>query len=64
MIVDVDSDACLGYALCVGIAPEYYELDEDGTAQVLRTRVEPEDGDRLRETAAICPQLAIHLTDG
>lgn len=63
MDVNVDVDACLGYAICVGIAPEYFELDQDGTAQVTKARVEPPDEDRMREAAAVCPQLAIRLIE-
>lgn len=63
MKIEVDLDSCRGYALCVGMAPEYYEINEDGVAHCLKADVEPGDEDRIRDTAAICPQLAISLTE-
>lgn len=64
MKIEVDLNTCLGYAICVGIAPDYYELDENGIARVLKIDVATEDENRVRETAAVCPQLAIHTKEG
>lgn len=63
MDIEVDAEECRGYALCVGIAPEYYEIDDNGVARLLKTEVAPGDEEAIRETAAICPQLAIRLTE-
>ena len=63
MKIEVDLDACRSYALCVGIAPDYFELDDDGILRVLRSPVAPEDEDRVREAALVCPTLAIKLID-
>lgn len=63
MKIEVDLEACRGYALCVGIAPEYYEIDENGLACIRKVTVEPGDEDQVRETAAVCPTLAINLVE-
>ena len=63
MKVEVDLGACRSYAICVGIAPDVFELDEDGVLVVLRSDVAPGDEDRVREAALACPTQAILLTD-
>lgn len=63
MRVEVDATECRGYAICVGIAPEHFELDDEGLARTLSADVEPEDEDRVREAATSCPTLAIRVTE-
>lgn len=63
MKIEVDLVACRSYAICVGIAPEYFELDEDGIVRLLRADVAPGDEDRVREAALGCPQLAIKIVE-
>jgi ferredoxin len=57
----VDHDVCIGSAICVSIAPEVFELDNQGLSQA----VNPEAGtdDLLREAAENCPSQAIVLED-
>lgn len=63
MRVEVDVNECRGYAICVGIAPEYFELDDDGLARTLSADVDSQDEDRVREAATSCPTLAIRITE-
>lgn len=63
MEVQVDLGACRSYAICVGIAPDVFELDEDGVLVVLRSTVEEGDEDRVREAALACPTQAILLKE-
>lgn len=53
----VDKEACQGHAVCVGIAPEVFELDDDG----LSTVKDPEGADESTIQQAIdgCPVNAI-----
>lgn len=57
----VDRDFCMGSGICVGIAPEVFELDSEGLSQA----VNPDAGadDLLREAAESCPGQAIVLED-
>jgi ferredoxin len=57
----VDRDVCIGSAMCVSIAPEVFELDDEGLSRV----VNPDAGDEdlLREAAENCPMQAIILED-
>jgi ferredoxin len=62
MRVVVDLTRCQGYANCVAVAPEIFDLDEaTGQAQVLQ----PEPGEELHGAAeaaiAGCPVQAISV---
>ncbi len=55
----IDRRKCTGEALCVGIAPEVFDLDEEGIAIV----IDPEGADEetLMEAVESCPTEAITL---
>jgi ferredoxin len=63
MKVRVNSEICAGFGICLGIAPEVFELHEDGYAIVLVSEVKPEDEDTMRLAASQCPAQAIFLSD-
>jgi ferredoxin len=63
MKIEVNATECRGYAICVGIAPAYFELDDEGIAVVPHGDVDPSDEDQVREAALVCPTLAIRVTD-
>lgn len=58
--IEVDKNACISVATCVEIAPETFELDENGKAQVIA-----KDGDDevILEAAKSCPVDAIKVFD-
>jgi ferredoxin len=61
--VVVDHDECEANAVCVGIAPEMFELDDD---EVLHIFVEEPDGELLtkaREAVDSCPKRALFVKD-
>ena len=61
--VVVDPDECEANAVCVGIAPEVFDLDDD---EVLHILVETPDGellDRAREAVDSCPKRALFLRE-
>lgn len=53
----VDKETCQGHAVCVALAPEVFELDEDGKSSVKN----PEGADEATIQQAIdgCPVDAI-----
>ena len=63
MKVRVNSQICAGFGICLGIAPEVFELHEDGYAIVLVSEVKPEDEDAMRRAASQCPSQAISLSE-
>ena len=59
--VVVDHDECEANAVCVGIAPEIFDLDDD---EVLHILVEEPDGElatRAREAVDSCPKRALFI---
>ncbi len=63
MKVHINSEVCAGFGLCIGIAPETFELHDDGYAIVLASDVKPEDEDAIRRAANQCPAQAIILVE-
>ena len=63
MKVHVNSQICAGFGICLGIAPEIFELHDDGYAIVLVSEVKPEDEDAMRRAARQCPSQAIFLSE-
>jgi ferredoxin len=63
MKVHVNSEVCAGFGICLGIAPDVFELHDDGYAVVLVSEVKPEDEDLMRRAASQCPAQAISFTE-
>ena len=63
MIASVDRTKCCGYAMCVEVAPEVYQLDDSGYACVVPDIVPPDMADAARRGARACPQAAIRVTE-
>ena len=63
MRVVVDRDRCEGNAVCVGIAPELFGLDDEDYAFVTSDPI-PADQEELAEQAiAECPRAALTRKD-
>lgn len=63
MRVVVDRDRCEGNAICVGIAPDLFVLDEDDYVMVTKDPI-PADEEALAEQAiADCPRAALSRKD-
>ena len=63
MKVHVNSQICAGFGICLGIAPEVFELHEDGYAIVLVSEVPRELENTVRAAVSQCPSGAISLSD-
>lgn len=63
MRVEVDLDRCEGNAVCVGIAPDLFDLDDDDYA-VMKVAEIPADQEQLAAQAvAECPRAALIRKD-
>ena len=58
----IDRKACIGIATCVVIAPDAFDLDDEGIA-IIKEGAEKLDDNKLLMAAQSCPVLAIHLFD-
>lgn len=63
MKVRVDRDICAGFGVCLGLAPEVFELHDDGYAIVLVDEVPAEFEEAVRKAVIQCPSNAISLSD-
>lgn len=63
MKIVVDRSVCQGHALCAGVAPDLYTLDDEGYSNVGEVDV-PEGREELaRRGMQACPERAISLVD-
>lgn len=64
MKVRVDEDRCEGQAVCVGLAPQVFELgDDDEFVQVTVDDVPSGREARVRKAAAKCPMAALTIEE-
>jgi ferredoxin len=63
MKVVVDFDLCESNALCMGVAPEVFEVREDDFLYILDENPSEELRPKLEEAVAACPRAAIKLVD-
>jgi ferredoxin len=61
--VKADFDLCEANGLCVGFAPDVFELDDDDYLQILTEDVTPENEGRVRQAVASCPKAALSIED-
>jgi ferredoxin len=61
MRVGVDRDRCVGSGTCEALAPDVFEVDDDGVLVVLRD--EPAEGEQadVRGAVSACPTRALTL---
>ena len=64
MRVHADRDSCISAGQCVMSAPDVFDQDEDdGVVSVKVAAPPPELTDDVRRAAAMCPAMAITLTE-
>lgn len=63
MRVHVDPDTCQGHARCYALAPELFDVDDEGYSHEIGDGiVRPELIEKARLAVANCPEEAITLT--
>ena len=63
MKVKADFDLCESNAICVGIAPDVFEVDDDDYLQILTEDVTDENRARIEQAVASCPKAALSIVD-
>ena len=65
MRVTVDRALCEANALCAGLVPEVFSVDEEDELTILTPNgeVAPDLVDRVREAVRCCPRMALSLED-
>jgi ferredoxin len=60
--VDADFDLCQSNAVCMGIAPEVFEVRDDGYLYILQENPPEAVMSRVHEAVAACPRRALSVT--
>jgi ferredoxin len=63
MDVRVDRELCEANAVCCGLAPAVFDLDDDEQL-VIATPIDPAEEDRVRKAVERCPKNALAVTGG
>ncbi|HVW42780.1 MAG TPA: ferredoxin [Amycolatopsis sp.] len=59
--VSADAEVCIGAGNCVVTAAGVFDLDDNGTVVVAKTRVTGEEADQAEAAADACPAFAIQV---
>ena len=59
MRVTADREVCVGAGQCELLAPEVFEVDDDGAVRVLQAV--PDDEDAVRDAVQQCPTGALSI---
>ena len=63
MRVEVDHDRCEGNAVCVGVAPDLFDPDDEDYAVVTAAPVPADQEDVAERAIAECPRAALIRKD-
>jgi ferredoxin len=61
--IDVDFDKCESNAVCMGIAPEIFEVRDDDFLYVLNETPDESERARVQEAVDRCPKQAISIVE-
>jgi ferredoxin len=59
----VDYDECEANAVCVGILPAVFDVDDDDNLWVHPENLTPQLHDKVREAVASCPKRALAFVE-
>ena len=63
MRVVVDYDLCESNAICMGVAPEVFEVDDDDNLNLLQEEPPEELRPKVEEAVRRCPKQALSIQD-
>lgn len=63
MRIKADFDLCESNAICVGMAPDIFDLDDDDYLVILKDEVPEGREDELRQVVANCPKSALSIEE-
>ena len=61
--VVVDRDSCEANAVCAGLVPEVFEVDDEDQLHIQVAEVPPHLADGVRLAVRSCPKAALHIED-
>lgn len=63
MRIVVDRDKCTGLGMCEAEAPDLFEIDDDGSLEILEERPAEEKRAELRAAVDACPTEALSIAE-
>lgn len=63
MKVQVDLLVCEANAVCVGLAPEVFDLDDDDVLHIVQPDIPADSVDRVRHAVRSCPKAALSIEE-
>lgn len=61
--IEADWDACEANGMCVAMAPDVFELDDDDNLQIEDETVTAENRERVQRAVAACPKSALKIVE-
>lgn len=61
--VTVDFDKCTGLGICESLAPDFFEVNDDGELIVLKEDISDGDLQEVEEAVAGCPTEALKIVE-
>lgn len=61
MRVEVDLSKCTGHGICESIAEDVFEVQGDGSVQILSEDRPESDRERMQQAVTQCPAAALRL---
>jgi ferredoxin len=63
MRVEADWDACESNAVCAGLAPAVFEVDDDDNLQITPGDVPAGLEQQVRHAVSSCPKMALRIVE-
>ncbi len=63
MKISADLDLCQGHAVCQAEAPDFFDVPNRGTVEVLNQHPGPEAREQVERAVRYCPTQALMITE-
>ncbi|WP_183097278.1 ferredoxin [Nocardioides pelophilus] len=57
----VDYGKCTGLGICESLAPDFFEVNDDGDLELLKEDIAPDELQAVEEAVAGCPTEALSI---
>ncbi|KRC54115.1 ferredoxin [Nocardioides sp. Root79] len=61
--VTVDFDKCTGLGICESLAPDFFEVNDDGELLLLKAEISDTELQEVEEAVNGCPTEALKIVD-
>ncbi len=59
--IKVDMQLCQGHSVCMGEAPDYFNVGDDGILCILKENISKDDRERVEKAVKYCPNQALKI---